>query len=170
MTRLRDLAGRWAPRLALLWAGISIGVAFVATPAKFLAPSLSLPVALEVGRHTFRIYNALELGMAVVALGLALSSAARRRWLLAFAIPVLVVIAQALWFIPALDARVLMIQGGQTPPPSLLHAGFIALEAAKLLALLGVALVAEPAGGRSSMRRSTWASSSVKPSRQFRRP
>lgn len=159
MTRLGNLAGRWATRLALLWAGIAIGVAFVATPAKFLAPSLSLPVALEVGRHTFRIYNALELGLTVVALGLALGSAARRRWLLAFAIPIFVVLAQALWLIPALDARVLMIQTGQTPPPSLLHAGYIALEATKLLALLGVALVADPARGRSSMRRSTWASS-----------
>ena len=29
-------------KIALLWAGLSIGVAFLATPAKFTAPSLTL--------------------------------------------------------------------------------------------------------------------------------
>lgn len=140
MRRLGEPAGRWAARLALLWAGIAVGVAFVATPAKFLAPSLSLPVALDVGRQTFRVYNGLEIGLAVLAIGLALGSAARRRWLLAFAIPVFVVAAQALWMIPALDARVLMIQAGHLPPPSPIHTIYIAAEAVKVLALLAAAL------------------------------
>lgn len=35
--------------LAVLWAGLLLGVSFLATPVKFLAPSLSLPVALDVG-------------------------------------------------------------------------------------------------------------------------
>ena len=33
---------------ATLWAGLLMGVSFVATPVKFLAPSLSLAVALDV--------------------------------------------------------------------------------------------------------------------------
>ncbi len=48
---------RLGPQLLLIWAGVALGVAFVATPAKFLAPSLSLPVALDVGRHTFAVYD-----------------------------------------------------------------------------------------------------------------
>lgn len=155
MRRLGEPAGRWAARLALLWAGIAVGVAFVATPAKFLAPSLSLPVALDVGRQTFRVYNGLEIVLSVLAIGLAFGSVARRRWLLAFAIPVLVVAAQALWMIPALDARVLLIQAGHAPTPSALHTVYIAAEAAKVLALLAAALA--PAGGRSSIRRSSLA-------------
>ena len=42
-----------ATKLYLLWAGLAIGVAFLATPAKFLAPSLSLTVALELGWDPF---------------------------------------------------------------------------------------------------------------------
>lgn len=34
--------------LATLWAGLLLGVSFLATPVKFLAPSLSLPVALAL--------------------------------------------------------------------------------------------------------------------------
>ena len=39
--------------VATLWLGLLLGVAFLATPAKFLAPGL-LPVALDVGR-TFAV-------------------------------------------------------------------------------------------------------------------
>lgn len=35
--------------VALFWAGMLAGVSFLATPVKFEAASLSLPVALEVG-------------------------------------------------------------------------------------------------------------------------
>jgi hypothetical protein len=157
---VRDLAGLWPARLALVWAGVSIGVAFVATPAKFLAPSLSLPVALEVGRQTFRVYNGLEIGLAVLAVALALGSAERRRWLLAFAVPVAVVAAQALWLIPALDARVLMLQAGEAPARSHLHAFYIAAEAAKVLTLLGAALIAGDARRRALVRRSSWVAAS----------
>jgi hypothetical protein len=142
--------------LALLWAGLSVGVAFVATPAKFLAPTLSLPVALDVGRHTFRVYNGLELCLAVAALALALSSTAPWRRAAGFAIPVLVVIAQASWLIPALDARTLMVQAGQRPPPSPLHAAYIAAEALKILALAAAALATAPARPRPARRGHEW--------------
>jgi hypothetical protein len=58
-----SLVDRLSLRLLLLWAGLSAGVAFLATPAKFMAPSLSLPVALDVGRHTFRVYNDVDLAL-----------------------------------------------------------------------------------------------------------
>ena len=44
----------------LFRAGLSVGVAFLATPARFLAPSLSLPAALDLGRQTFRAYHTTE--------------------------------------------------------------------------------------------------------------
>ena len=50
----RDRRARLAVTLlAWLWAGLVLGVSFVATPVKFLAPSLSLADALAVGRVTF---------------------------------------------------------------------------------------------------------------------
>ena len=38
---------------ALVWAGVTIGGSLIAAPAKFGAPSLDLPTALEVGRAQF---------------------------------------------------------------------------------------------------------------------
>jgi len=137
--RWRRLADSAALRLALLWAGLSFGVAFVATPAKFLAPTLTLPVALDVGRQTFRLYNHVELGLSLVAVLLALSATTRRRHALGFAVPILLVLVQALWLMPALDARTLLIQAGQPAPPSHLHTVYIAVEAVKILALLAAA-------------------------------
>src|SRR5690606_30735313 len=49
--------------LAVLWTGLLLGVSFLATPVKFLAPSLSLPVALDVGRQTFMVFNWVEVAL-----------------------------------------------------------------------------------------------------------
>src|SRR6187551_3253811 len=40
-----------------LWIGMLVGVCFIAAPAKFRAPSLSIKVALDVGRTTFAAWN-----------------------------------------------------------------------------------------------------------------
>ena len=46
--------------VAAAWFGMLLGVSFLATPAKFLAPSLTLGVALDIGRQTFAILNKVE--------------------------------------------------------------------------------------------------------------
>lgn len=134
-----------ARALALVWAGMVLGVSFLATPAKFLAPSLPLPVALDVGRHTFRVFGRVELALAA-ALGLCAAAPARRR-LLALA-PGLIVLAQALWLRPRLDARTQQVVEGGVPPPSGLHLAYVAGEAAKLAALLAVGLAVARLGPR----------------------
>jgi hypothetical protein len=128
-------------KIALLWAGLSIGVAFLATPAKFTAPSLTLPVALEVGQQTFRVYNGVELLLLIALLVLGRWSTTPIRWYLAVLAPAAVILAQRFWLIPALDLRVLAIQHGQAPvPPSQLHTIYIAAEALKVLWLLALGL------------------------------
>ena len=143
-------------KIVMLWAGLSIGVAFLTTPAKFLAPSLTLPVALDVGRYTFRIYNGVELLLLVGLLVLGRWSTVRSRWYLALVAPAAVILAQRFWLIPALDLRVLAIQHGQsTLPPSQLHTIYIAVEALKVLWLLAVGLgdlLSAPAGALWSRR------------------
>ena len=42
---------------AILFVWILLGVSFIATPAKFLAPSLSMAQALDVGRWTFHVLS-----------------------------------------------------------------------------------------------------------------
>lgn len=114
------------------------------TPAKFLAPSITLPVALDVGRQTFRVADRVELALCCLLAVLAAFAARRQRWAVAFAIPAIIVAVQALWLIPALDARVGLILAGQTPPPSPLHLVYIAAEAAKTLWLASVGLSGWP--------------------------
>lgn len=127
--------------LLLVWGGISIGVAFIATPAKFLAPTLTLPVAFDVGRQTFKIYNDVEIGLSILAITLALSTNRRLRNLLDFVVPISIVMAQALWLFPHLEARVLLLQAGNTPEPSYLHALYVVAEIVKILALFFAALI-----------------------------
>lgn len=138
----RDYIDRLGPQLLLIWAGLSIGVAFLATPAKFLAPSLSLPVALDVGRKTFQIYNQAELVLLVALTVLGGWSKSQGRWYLILAMPGLVVVAQALCLLPALDRRVSAIEAGvRHLPPSNLHWVYVAAEAVKVISLLASGLV-----------------------------
>ncbi len=120
--------------LALVWAGMVLGVSFLATPAKFLAPSLPRPIALEVGRQTFRTFGHVEMVLAAL-LGLSAPMSPRRR-VLALT-PSLIVLGQALWLRPRLDARTLQAMDGRTPQSSSgLHVAYVAGEAAKLVILL----------------------------------
>ena len=132
--------------LALVWAGMVLGVSFLATPAKFLAPSLPLPVALDVGRHTFRIFGRVELALTAL---LGLRAAAPARHCLLALSPGLIVLAQALWLRPRLDARTRQVVAGQPPTPSRLHLAYVTSEAAKLAALLTLGLTV----GRPNVRR-----------------
>jgi hypothetical protein len=144
----RPVADRLAPKLYLLWAGLAIGVAFLATPAKFLAPSLTLPVALDVGRYTFRVYNGVEVGLLVCLAAFGLWSCSRWRWYLRLAVPAAVVLAQAFWLIPELDVRVAAIQGGAPQAPlSNLHSVYVTAEVIKVLWLLGAGLVVSASPG-----------------------
>ncbi|MGC4028193.1 MAG: hypothetical protein QM696_04895 [Steroidobacteraceae bacterium] len=128
--------------VALFWTGLLTGVSFLATPAKFLAPSLSLPVALDVGRQTFAIFNKVEWLLAAGLLLALLSGPRSRIALAAAAAAVAVVVVEALWLLPMLDRRVGMIMAGLPVPPSGLHNLYIGIELAKLAALVVVAVIA----------------------------
>lgn len=126
-------------QLAILWAGLLLGVSFLATPVKFFAPSLTLPVALDVGRQTFMVFNLVELALTVLLAGL-LTRAPKPAIRGAAIAVALVVAVQTFWLLPVLDARVQLILDGDTPPPSSLHTLYIALDVLKLalLAILAV--------------------------------
>ncbi|MGE0521894.1 MAG: hypothetical protein AB7O60_02530 [Variibacter sp.] len=119
-----------------IWLGMLVGVSFLATSAKFLAPSLTLPVALDVGRHTFAVFNKVEWAFAAVSLLMFI--AGRRAWTVgaALAVTIGLLLAETVWLLPVLDARVGMIMAGQQPPLSQLHTLFIAFEAVRVVALL----------------------------------
>ena len=128
--------------LIMLWAGVVIGVSFLAAPAKFGAPGLSLPVAMEVGRREFGALDLAEIVFAVVTLALAAYARPERLIWLGLAVAAVVVTLQALWLLPVLDARAELIIRGETPEPAPWHALYIGAEVVKLLVLLVIGWLA----------------------------
>jgi hypothetical protein len=135
-----------APAIALIWAGVALGVAMIAAPAKFQAPSLTLPVALDVGRAQF-LWGGISEGVLCVAfvVALALFGGIKWRWAV---LPVVLYAIQRLVVMPPLDARTVQIIAGETLAPSNLHLVFITLEVAKIVVLIAVGVV-----GLMAMRR-----------------
>jgi len=126
----------------LLWAGILFGVSFLATPVKFSAPSLTLPVAIEVGRSTFALLNRVELGCAAISVGLLIVGASRTLSVcLSARVAVLGVLLETFWLLPVLDQRAQAVIDGAMPTASSLHDVYIGIDLAKLAGLLVAAVV-----------------------------
>lgn len=131
--KFRAPAKRLLSPLYLLWAGMIIGVAFIATPVKFQAPHLTMSVALEVGKATFHLFNLIEWGTVAGAILLTvLARPARRVWVMALLLALLLAV-QTFWLLPALDIRADAVIAGGTPAPGHLHWLYIIAECAKLI-------------------------------------
>lgn len=139
--RYGGLAERVLIGILVLWAGILIGVSFLASPAKFAAPSLTLPVALDVGRQVFGTLNVVEVGLAVLTVALALLARPSRTVWAPLVLVWLIVALQTVWLLPVLDARTAQVIAGETPEPAPWHGLYVALETAELLALLAGAVL-----------------------------
>ncbi|PCI04401.1 MAG: hypothetical protein COB78_08795 [Hyphomicrobiales bacterium] len=127
---------RFAPFIAILWAGIAIGATLIATPVKFLAPSLTLSTALEIGRVTFYWVGIAEAVLCAIFI-IALFAFGGARWKLAF-IPIVLFAVQRLGLMPILDSRTVEIIAGNSVDDSNLHVVYIYVEFAKIIALLVV--------------------------------
>lgn len=122
--------------LLAIWAGVVVGVSFLATPAKFLAPSLPMEVALDVGRHTFAILAWVELGLAAIASLLCWRSQANAFLVSGVSALWIIVLLERFWLLPLLDERVTLYLSGTPSPPSPHHSLFIAFEALKVVICL----------------------------------
>lgn len=128
-----------------MWAGVTVGVSLLATPARFSAATITRPVALDVGRVVFAALNKAELLALVLLLIVLRAAGLTRRWWAVGAMLTLVVMAQGIWLIPELASRTDIIIAGGEPPPSPAHAIYASLEFVKigLLVYCGFAALAE---------------------------
>jgi hypothetical protein len=131
-----------ASGIAMLWIGMILAVG-LAAGMKFQAPSLTMPVALDIGRHVFGAFGTAELALTGLLFVTIWWRGERRRpvWML-FAVVVGLVLLQALWFHPALESRALAIMAGRSVQDGWAHTGYVVAEGLKLLALSGIATVA----------------------------
>ncbi|MGE3854047.1 MAG: hypothetical protein AB7K09_20110 [Planctomycetota bacterium] len=122
------------PAVALIWIGAVLAVAMEAG-ARFQAPLITREVAFDVGRTVFTMFNRVEIVLAVLATILTLwqRERAMARWAVLVAVCALIV--QTLVLLPALNARADVIIAGGDVAPDGSHAGYLAAEGIKLVAL-----------------------------------
>lgn len=126
-----------------VWVGFVCAISFMEAWLKFRAHGVTLPIGLGIGRLVFQALNRVEwvLAVAVLADLLWRRVAWPPRGLIV--LPVLILIVQSLWLLPALDERALQAIHGHLPGPSHLHLLHVAGEVVKVVALviLGTRLV-----------------------------
>lgn len=127
--------------LAMLWLGLILGVSFLATPIKFMAPSLDLAVALDVGRVTFSVFSKVEWVLSLLLMVATLIRSSARTEIVSATVTALILALQAIWLLPALEIRIEAIISGTPLPPSFHHTTYASFEAAKVLALASIAFV-----------------------------
>lgn len=131
---------RLAEALPLLALGMIAGVSFLAQPAKFLTPELSLAQLVSVGNTLFEVSHRVQWGwlllLAVVVPRAKVHKTLAWALLTGFA---LTLSFQQFGLMPPLQARLMELRLGHQPEPSLLHVGYIVLEVVKLgtLCVLG---------------------------------
>ncbi len=123
----------------LLWIGFVCAISFMETPLKFQAPSLTLPVALEIGHLVFHALNALEIGYASAIAAITLLNDWPRRIRALTLLIALLLATQTILLYTVLDARTLAIIHGLEVPERSFHPYYIALEGVKLVLLLYLA-------------------------------
>jgi hypothetical protein len=130
--------------ILFVWAGVLLGVSFIATPAKFLAPSLPMVQALDVGRWTFHVLSLVEWGFAAASAILLVigwrTGRVRGSIIASIAVVVLILAAETFALRPLLDARVRQIMSGEGVPPTRWHKVYIALDALRLILILSAGI------------------------------
>jgi hypothetical protein len=127
----------WAVAAAalLVWLGMVLAISFLEAPLKFRAPDVTVPIGLGIGRLVFRALNAVEAGLATVAVLAALVDPPPAGALVAGSVAVLVLAAQLAWVRPRLTRRSDLVLAGREAPRSKGHYGYVVLEVVKVMAL-----------------------------------
>lgn len=140
MTRIRNAISNPA-WVCFLWAGMSIAITMVATPARFTAESATREIALDIGRVVFAAHNKAELiALVLLLVVVRISDRASTLWPQCAGLA-LIVIMQVVWLMPELSARTDLVVAGDTPPKSYVHAVYSSLELVKLALLFWTGFV-----------------------------
>ena len=123
--------------LPAVWIGLIVGLSFMETPLKFLAPGITTPLGLGIGRLVF---ISLSIAGWISLIVLTLISQAQPRetrggWMLIGAMWVIMAV-ESFAIRPALAARSDIIIAGGDPGESVLHYIYIAAELLLLAVLV----------------------------------
>ena len=132
-----------------LWIGFVGAISFMEAWLKFRAEGVTLPIGLAIGSLVFNALNKVEIVLSILVglLIIGRQSAIAKQHRMVLLIPIVVVIIQSLWLLPALDERVqILVSGGQLTGSSL-HLIYVLLEVLKIviLSIIGLQILTQNA-------------------------
>lgn len=132
-----------ATAAVFVWLGMVLAISFLEAPLKFRAPGVTLPVGLGIGRIVFRALNRVEIALAAVTLATVVAGRPSAVAAVLTAVIVLILAGQLAGIRPRLNRRSDRVLAGENLPRSTLHLYYVALETAKVVALvaLGICLL-----------------------------
>lgn len=120
-----------------LWIGFVCAISFMEAWLKFRAPGVNLQIGLGIGRLIFNALNKVEWVFAI-ALMISLFNSKDSIYAssnLFFYLPLLLLIIQTTWLLPALDTRAQMHIDNKVVPASNLHLYYVGIEIIKTIFL-----------------------------------
>lgn len=120
--------------VAFIWVGFVCAISFMESWLKFQAPGITVPLGLGIGRLVFNALNKTEWFFAVlIGINLIVSKhTLKQASTIFFALPIVLLLLQTFWLLPALDTRAELVINGATSEPSTLHWWFVGLEIIKV--------------------------------------
>lgn len=130
------MASKLTSIIALLWAGMIMGISFLESWVKFRTPSITKEIAFDVGRTVFGAFHIVQwflLGVLVVCSLFA--KLTLTRWVIIGILTVLFLL-QSMWLLPTLNGYVTLILSGNKPPHSIVHGLYGIFEILKFVLLI----------------------------------
>jgi hypothetical protein len=127
--------------VAFVWLGMVLAISFLEAPLKFRAPNVTLRIGLGIGRLVFRALNTVEVGFAVVILGILAVGPTPVRIAGAFFVAIAALAIQLLAVRPRLTRRSDQVLAGLEAPRSRGHYAYLGLEVVKAGALLAAGIL-----------------------------
>lgn len=128
--------------LAILWVGMILAIGMESV-VKFKTPTLTKPVAFDVGRVVFGAFNKAQMAILLVMIVCTFFAALLPLDKGLIATIALILLLQIIWLFPELSHRVDLILNNSKPSPTYKHGLYGFLEIAKLwlLFVLGIRLI-----------------------------
>ena len=121
--------------ISLVWLGMILGISFLEAPLKFMSPSVTLEIGLDIGRLVFGVFNKIEGAMALAMAILTVMFRQKDRLLILLGVAWATLALQTFWLLPILSNRAELIVQGQTPATSPFHSIYVILEIIKAVVL-----------------------------------
>ena len=129
-----------AAAITFVWLGMVLAISFLEAPLKFRAPGVTIPIGLGSGRLVFRALNLTEAVLAVVVVAAVAAGDPPGRVVGPVAAAAVLLLAQLLAVRPRLNRRSDRVLAGEDLPRSRDHLYYVALEAAKVAALIALGI------------------------------